>query len=332
MVFLVPAFFFFIWGCLPNNRRLSSTPPALIKKVIYSCIIIGFILIISLWWTKFADNQKLLNPMAADFITSSALTNWNFGTLAQRLSPSLWLNTLRFSAAAILGFECIVRAGGRLIWLIVPAICVVILLLNRRFGKYALLCFLAFLFGPLVFMNLYVVHDYYFYANGIFLSITLGFVFISFLQKNNRLFIIRSLPFLICLAIMYITFFSSPYYRLQKRNDLVIQPLARAVNSHTEENDVILIYGFDWNSELPYYSQRRALMDRWELPIESDKFQRALKALGDDKITAMVIGQSRQNDEPFIQQRVTKFNLSPEPVFQSSIGDLYIAKNTLDRR
>ncbi|MHC4076625.1 MAG: glycosyl transferase, partial [Planctomycetota bacterium] len=70
VVFLLPAFFFFIWCCLPKNRRLADAPVTLMKRTIYSCVIVGFMLIISLAWTKFADNQKLLNPMAVDFITS----------------------------------------------------------------------------------------------------------------------------------------------------------------------------------------------------------------------------------------------------------------------
>jgi hypothetical protein len=117
------------------------------------------------------------------------------------------------------------------------------------------------------------------------------------------------------------------FYTIQKRNNLLLQPLSRAVKAYTKESDIILIYGFDWSSALPYYSQRRALMDRWELSFEDRKFQLALKQLGEDKITAMVITGKRRNDGIFIEERVKNFNLLPNPAYRNWFADLYVAKN-----
>ena len=46
-------------------------------------------LAIGLIWAKFTDLVKEQNPLA-DFITSAALKDWNFGTLAQRLDGNFW--------------------------------------------------------------------------------------------------------------------------------------------------------------------------------------------------------------------------------------------------
>jgi hypothetical protein len=126
---------------------------------------------------------------------------------------------------------------------------------------------------------------------------------------------------------MYHAYFICPYYQLQKTNELTLHPLAKSVNLNTNENDVVLIYGLDWSSELPYYSQRKTLMDRWNMPLQNDKFQLALKALADEKIAAMVVAGEKRNDPLFINQRIRKFNLSPRPVYQDSFADLYIAQS-----
>jgi len=76
------------WVKKDSSRNLAKD--LLIPVVVF--IIIPFLL--AKIWVNFADAQKLLNPMAADLITSKALRDWNFGTIAQKLSRSEWRNYL----------------------------------------------------------------------------------------------------------------------------------------------------------------------------------------------------------------------------------------------
>ena len=101
-------------------------------------------------WTGWADMVKSQNVIGGLGLTSSELADWNFGTLAQRLSITAWKAIALTAGITILGlpgtaaFACGVartfRDPRRMVWLL-PGI-----------------------LGPMVFFNLYVVHDYYAYA------------------------------------------------------------------------------------------------------------------------------------------------------------------------
>jgi hypothetical protein len=51
---------------------------------------------------------------------------------------------------------------------------------------------------------------------------------------------------------------------------------AHAIKDHTKPDDVILIYGLEWNPELPYYAERKAVMFPTSL-MTSEQIARASK-------------------------------------------------------
>lgn len=124
---------------------------------------------------------------------------------------------------------------------------------------------------------------------------------------------------------MYHAYFTR-YYSIQKFNNVAYLPLVSAIKYFTKPDDILLICGFDWSSEIPYYSQRRALMDRWNLPFESSKFQLALKNLDDEKISVMVLRRDTNVNEEFVAERIRRLNLLPRPVFKDQDIELYIAE------
>ncbi|WP_374448087.1 glycosyltransferase family 39 protein [Stella sp.] len=101
-------------------------------------------------WTGWADFVKTQNLVGGVGLTSAELSRWNFGTLEQRLSPAVWKTVAVTVGATILGLPGAIAfvAGGvrtlddprRMAWLLPGAL------------------------GPLLFLNLYFVHDYYAYA------------------------------------------------------------------------------------------------------------------------------------------------------------------------
>ncbi len=101
-------------------------------------------------WTAWADVLKAQNLIGGIGLTSAELGPWNFGTLEQRLSIPAWKTIAITVGVIVLGLPGVLAflAGAartlfepsRMVWLL-PAI-----------------------LGPLVFINLYVVHDYYAYA------------------------------------------------------------------------------------------------------------------------------------------------------------------------
>ena len=121
---------------------------------------------------------------------------------------------------------------------------------------------LANIFLPiLIFSNLFFNHDYYFYTTVFYASIFCGMYFSRLDYSKNsprfKLFlagILFSINLLIFLNQYYFRILSYPSY------EKVVYSMAKDIRDHTEENEVILAVGMDWNSILPYYSERYSIM------------------------------------------------------------------------
>ncbi len=99
------------------------------------------------WWTRHADAIKAANS-ATDWLTSTNLETWNFGTLAQRQVAANW-TTIYDRIEQLL--------VGRSLFLVL----VVLALWVGRKQRFWLGLTLAALLPPVVFFNLYWAHDYY---------------------------------------------------------------------------------------------------------------------------------------------------------------------------
>ena len=100
-------------------------------------------------WTRWADAIKAASDATA-WLTSTALTSWNFGTVAQRLDTDQWEHVVA---------NVIYLGGG--IALPLLAIPIVLYAVERRQMRFWAWIAVT-LAGPvLVFFNLYFVHDYY---------------------------------------------------------------------------------------------------------------------------------------------------------------------------
>ena len=117
----------------------------------------------ALLWTRHADVIKAASP-TTEWLTSSALREWNFGTLAQRFDLGTWDVILSRVALTILGAAGIV--------MLVAAALATISSTQRRFW---LTMWLGAILPPLVFTNLYFQHDYYLAAISPALAALVGF-------------------------------------------------------------------------------------------------------------------------------------------------------------
>jgi hypothetical protein len=95
---------------------------------------------------------------------------------------------------------------------------------------------------------------------------------------------------------------------------LIRQAMLPVTNAGNPQ-DVLLIYGEDWNPAYAYYSGRKAIMDWRALPLDDPSIRASLANLSPDQhIAAMVIGEWIKPDDLFIQKRVQEFHLDPKPV------------------
>ena len=256
-------------------------------------------------WVSYADRLKELNPLAAGYITSKALTTWNFGTWDLRFTGGFWERIYFFLITYGIGSSLVFSA------------LLLMLLFNRRYFWPIALSLTAFLAGPLIFSNLYWEHDYYHYANTVFLLIALALSLISLLEKERTAFpalfvLLLSLFFMIRSYVVY-------YYPLQANNHEVPSE-ALFMRKMLPVDAVVLMNDHLWSSEIPYYAQRKAIMNTLNYGLRHEALKKAITIAGEENIAAFV--SNRKNDE-FNDY----FDLFPVSVF----SNLYVRKHDYER-
>lgn len=313
----------FIFGYIwykENENRFST---AVLKKYFsYGSLLFGVPLLAAIGWNHYADSVKSLNPLANGFITSKDLTTWNFGTIKQKISWSTWLQI--FDNSAIVPRLFGKTTYGNYIMPNLLIFFVFVLYFLKKYRTRLILAFAFFLAGPLIFTNLYFIHNYYFYANSFFLSIFLGFFMISILEKEKRIFKISAaviiLPFFL-LSLQHEYKIVHSFYQLG--TDISLSAPIEFVSKNTNTNDIILIYGLSWDPSFSYYSQRKAIMDIGSLSLSDPKIKKSMDNLESEKIAAMVI--SEEKDEAFIEERTRALHLSSIPDFDDGKTKIYLS-------
>jgi hypothetical protein len=294
-VVLIGGFGFYAWYW-NRNRKCCSFP----RYLLHGAFLFGIPFLVNVAWVKYTDHLKHLNPLA-DFITSGALTSWNFGTWEQKLSLVTWYHIL---------------------YVYLPLFVLVMLLWRGSRRLEAMASLALFWIGPAIFTNLYFVHEYYSYASSIFFSLFIGFILVSLIETKNKKTAILVYPVVLAISC---SFYFNTYYDKQKtghQNDPVIK-LTEQVRVHTQPNDIMLVYGQDWNPVIPYYSQRKAIMVRGNPSLSDKNIQQSLNNLGNQKVRALIVGGGE--NEEFVQERVHYFGLKSQPVFKNENYRLYVA-------
>jgi hypothetical protein len=199
-------------------------------------------------WTLYADSVKALNPFAP-WLPGSSSTEWVFGGLRRRLDGPEW-NHLVHCWSIVVGHRSI---------LIVAA--VIGVLGGRRWQFLA--CAGLMIMAPLIFWNLHASHEYYTYANGLFLLAAVGLAVVSMMESPYRW---ARLAGVVCLLGVIGAEVNQYYRRLWPRMPINARlgeemvELAQAIQATTRPDDVLVIFGFDWTPTIPYFCQRRAMM------------------------------------------------------------------------
>ena len=233
------------WKALLCRRGASKCPPGILALALFA-LVIPFCSGVA--WVRFTDHIKAQNQVAVYF-TSANLTTWNYGTLAQRVSGYLWQNLLfGHMISNVFGYTgpvALVALGAssatkRLFWPAVVSAC-------------------CFMLPLLLFTNLHMKHPYYQYANAIFVLTAAAFG-VSSLAESGR-------PYLAGLLLLVLAGGELAYYRRNfaplvvgdqsSRRAIQLAPLLKRA---TTPDETLFIIGDSYSSEIPFYSDRRALM------------------------------------------------------------------------
>ncbi len=270
---------------------------------------------LTLWWLHFADAVKAQNP-AGRMLVSGAMTHFNFGDWAVRVSPDTW------------------RRHWIMLWqdlIAIPALLAglaAIFFNNRPVRAVALGSIGCFLLAPQVFPFLFSWHQYYYVATAVFLFAAVGVAVGGLLETRC--------PRWLAIAAIALVFGGQIYRHLvfyypgQSPLSLGGNGLTVALAATTQPDEVLVIAGDDWNSMIPFYSRRKAFMVRDDIEDNPALLQESLAALSGEKVGALVlIGAKARGDGRLIGHLVDKFGLDSRPVYQSKEALVYLA--TRDR-
>ena len=253
----------------------------------------------SWWWVRFADATKALNPTAS-FLRSENMMAFNLGTNATRFSAEMWAMKAQI-------------VSEKLTWL--PAIvgCAVLALCGQRARwREILLCAGGFVAALIIFPVLYALHDYYYMANMVLLLLAMGLVLVALMESSRPRWLV-TLAIVTVLggqAYRYLEY----YYPTQRAFTLGGSGLTDSLRVLTRPDEYLVITGHDWNSILPYYAQRRALMLRWDMEEDYPRIDAALAELSGEKAGALLITGPWEKRAGLIQ-RLSAVGLETKPLF-----------------
>jgi hypothetical protein len=229
-------------------------------------------------WVAYTDHVKGLNALGTS-LTSGALSTWNFGTLEQRFSVQFWQGIILGRIVPdVLGFGAIaglIACGAALG--------------SPRYVRLLGLSILSFFAPMLIFTNLHIEHNYYQYANGVFLLAAVGFGLSSLAHSGRR---VLSALLLLMVVAGQLIYFNAGFARVisadySGNREVQVGALAKSL---TRSEDSLLILGDDWNSAIAYEAERKAItLPYWVPPATiAQIFDRPEGYLGGMKLGAIV--------------------------------------------
>lgn len=282
-------------------------------------------------WTRFADTVKNQNPIGIA-LTSQVLKEWNFGTMDQRRDPQTWYGIADFNAWDTIG-------GMPILLLILPLFFAV----SARWRRLGVSCFLGYLIGPLIFTNLYKVHNYYACGSGLFLIAAVACLIAGLLENNHIKsegsdFLQRNwrpiagvVLLLMCFVLQYRTY-KARYRVFQDSRSRFFPEVVSVVQKVCPQDKTILAFGFDWSAELPLYARRRALMmPGWDAYNSPDKpaARNAIHRVQTDGggIGVLVLGNNPQKraiaGDVAYSHLVKELGFAPKPIYQDGLCAVY---------
>ncbi|MEO6995773.1 MAG: hypothetical protein ABI273_19360 [Lacunisphaera sp.] len=310
-LFGVPAIVYTLYVVRQKMRTVpaSEKRATLVRLATVALVPAIPILVATYAWVAFSDVIKRSNPIAS-MLTSKSLSAWNFGTLAQRFEPTVW---------KFVGHEWSI--GSVSIWATL-LLAVALPVIAASYRKAALLCAAGFLSGPLIFTNLFAIHEYYYYPAAFFAAAAAGIV-LAGLLATPRLPVGAKIAWTLLFIGLQAVNFNSDYARTLKYPPAAPPPMIDLVKRVTPPENVVLIYGWDWNTLIPYYADRRAILMTPSREKDPAVLQEVVARLKPGQVSTLVLQGDRKQDTAFIKWCTGLLNLSSTPVAKSPDGDIY---------
>lgn len=267
-------------------------------------------------WTHFADTVKAANPIG-QFLQSDNLVSFNFGDsfLADRFTLSRWQELSDKWDHSLAPW-----------WLIV-AIPIVAVLVSKKNRGLSLLCCGVFFGTQLLLPNLYSIHDYYFVAITGVWGLSCAFLLADLMERTPA-GAITAISVLIGISGLQIKTFDrsyAPAIQVGSPGDDLTNQLLRL----TEEDEVIIVAGSEWNSFIPYFSERRALMLPFGIENDPDLRESAFSQLKRTEVAALVLTHKSRNNAGLIDAAVAHFGIVSDPLLKLDYADVFFTETVM---
>lgn len=304
IVFLVPAGLLTLW----EMRRASGRGlPAVAGVGAWALASIVVPVITTSWWTHFANLVKEKN-VSARFLNSTNLASFTFGVAETRFSADTLAHHWQNLSQDIAGL---------------PVLAIALLLactVGRRWWRQIALGLLCYMVPLAIFPTLYSFHDYYAVANAVFLLAALGIAVMSSMELPRKW-----MGWVLFLAVNLSQFWTYRvvYLPMQAAVSQGGSDLTKATRTMTDPDECMILAGFDWDSSVAFYSQRRALAIRTGMEHDWTYLHQAFKDQRDQPVTVFV-GRGRYRDDAALLQLLDQyFHIDPRPLFRWQDATVY---------
>ena len=287
-----------------------------VKGILYCLAPISIPLTTGVIWARFADAVKIRNPLQAQ--TSGELLQWNFGTLSLRLSKGFWAVLDQRMMRDLLG------AG----WPIIMLATVAVAIIRYRSGRtrLAYLAGIGFCVGPLVFANLYYIHDYYPCGTAAYLYLAVAIIWGSRnLAKDLYSAVACGLLFMFLTGSAFI--YHKRLYPSLNFTRYAFFDTGRFLKSVLGPDEVILIYGAHWDSTIAYYAEHRAVMDLMYRSTQSAPVSEALQGFKPGQHIGAVVGCNEALDGWYrdrVLASAAATGMLPKPAYEDDTCRVYL--------
>lgn len=261
---------------------------------------VGLPLLAGVLWTLYADNQKTQNPFGY-LLLSSNLGRWSFGTWAERLTGQTWNQIYDW-------IEMGIGPLSAVFFLLFFA------LTSKKYITISAISLICFVAGPAIFTRLYFIHQYYLFANAIYLIIPLG-IGVVVLYENQYLRLSSYLiSFLLIITMNHV--YEKRYVPIKQAANTRDEILYASIKNAIPEDHVILMYAWPPSSVPPYYSQRKAILIGDFNIANKTAFEKSMRNVGENNIGAMITCGKFRKDNILMEEQKSRFGFGKKPSYQ----------------
>jgi hypothetical protein len=304
IVFLIPAGALTL---LEMWRARGRGRGAVLKVAGWGVAAIVLPVLATVQWTHFADAVKTLNP-SAHFLRSANAASFTFGTMENR-----------FASETLAGHWRNITHGIVSPWVLLAGLGLAATV-ARRLWRPVAFCAVCYVLPLAIFPTLYAWHDYYSVANAVLLLAALG-VAVTALLDGRRPWI----AWVVVLAVhgMQLALFRANYLPMQAGASPGGSDMTKAVRLMTDPDESIVVAGYDWDSAVAFYSQRRALMIRMGMERDWTYLHEAFKAQRGQNFTVFVGRGNHREDSDLLRLLGEYFQIDPRPLFRWADATVY---------